>query len=207
MESSVRVGLSWPGEREPSRHDVESANEQPTIAFLAEFKDALLSSSDHDAVRHFGSQFGVSLSKLVRHADVQSSDELPNSDFCNQTSWQSYHTTWPLAILKDFPQLPTEDRMNQLHESFVAMLPGYMFLSRLPFNAPSHGLLAPPLRLAMACLGAISLQNSGQEANDLFIAGNGLWVVTMETDNREARSLNMVMAVRFGLTRSVFYSH
>ena len=48
----------------------------------------------------------------------------------------------------------------------------------------------------MACLGAVYARSSAQESRDLFIAGTGLWIVTMEADNREARSIDMVTAVR-----------
>ena len=34
---------NWPGEREPSRDDVEVANETPEAAFFSEFKSCLLS--------------------------------------------------------------------------------------------------------------------------------------------------------------------
>lgn len=39
---------NWPGEREPSRDDVEVANEIPGAAFFSEFKNCLL--SDPEAV-------------------------------------------------------------------------------------------------------------------------------------------------------------
>lgn len=38
--------VDWPGEREPSQHDVMSANERPSPAILLDFKRALLESDD-----------------------------------------------------------------------------------------------------------------------------------------------------------------
>ncbi len=37
---------SWPGEREPARHDVEVAHELPESAFLLEFKSCIMSDSE-----------------------------------------------------------------------------------------------------------------------------------------------------------------
>lgn len=52
---------NWPGEREPSRHDVEVANELPEPAFLSEFKKCLLSSPEalyNENLMHLDLQVG-----------------------------------------------------------------------------------------------------------------------------------------------------
>ena len=53
-----------------------------------------------------------------------------------------------------------------------------------------------PLRLAIACLASAYLRKSEVEGRDLFTAGMNLWSVIVEVDNREARSLEMLLAVR-----------
>lgn len=44
--SIMSLESNWPGEREPSRHDVEAANHLPEPAFFTEFKRHLVSSPE-----------------------------------------------------------------------------------------------------------------------------------------------------------------
>lgn len=49
MEEGVSTktpGSNWPGERDPSRKDVEEANDVPEPAWLSEFKGCLLADSE-----------------------------------------------------------------------------------------------------------------------------------------------------------------
>ena len=53
--ANVSPESNWPGEREPSGHDVEIANELPEPAFLSGFKSCLLSSPeavDNESLMH-----------------------------------------------------------------------------------------------------------------------------------------------------------
>ena len=55
--------------------------------------------------------------------------------------------------------------------------------------------MAMPLRLAIAGVASAYQRKSETEGRDLFMAGMNLWSVIIEVDNREARSLEMLLAV------------
>ena len=78
MEAGRRHGANWPGENEPSRHDVEAANEQPSAAFLAEYKRALLASADRVLTGGSQEQFAVNLSARVCSCESPSSPTIPH---------------------------------------------------------------------------------------------------------------------------------
>ena len=60
---------NWPGERDPSRDDVQVANELPEPAFLSDFKRSLLSSSD------------ASENLSLMHLDFQVRQAVPGVNF------------------------------------------------------------------------------------------------------------------------------
>lgn len=175
---------SWPGEREnPTRQDVEVANELPASSFLSDFKTALAASPEAADLQT------LMLTDLNNAADVQS-----------QCSAHAQHTlfTYPLAMLSDFPAtIPTPAELDNFQESFAKFCGTHVFLGRLPIPQPSisRESIVPPLRLATACLASIYAGNTPSEARDLFFAGAKLWAVMMEVDNRESRSLDSLVAV------------
>ncbi|CRG82907.1 hypothetical protein PISL3812_00254 [Talaromyces islandicus] len=159
---------NWPGEREPSSYDVQIANELPSAAFLSDFKAALLASSDAA-----GNQNLMCL-------DLQLNEQ------------RKY--TYPVALLSDFPQgLPPQSEVIRLRNIFANCYSGHPFLNRLPLPPPSRGSVAPTLPLAIACLASVHANNDPAEAKDLFLATFSLWSSIMEVDNREARSLDLLM--------------
>ncbi len=71
-------------------------------------------------------------------------------------------------------------------------------MNTLPLGQPLQDLTGPPFRLAVACLGSMQLRCPEKESKDLFLAGIDLWAAMTEIDNREARSLEMLLAVSVG---------
>ena len=115
------------------------------------------------------------------------------------TASQAYQPgkyTWPLAILSDFPEkLPSHDELAYLREVFAKCCSGHPFLERLPIAPPSHTAMAPPLQFAIGCVASVHARCEPNEAENLFRASRGLWGATMECDNREARSVELLVTV------------
>lgn len=118
--------------------------------------------------------------------------------------------TYPMAIVAELPTLPESDVLAQAQAQFFTSFSHHVFLSSIAFPVASSNHLAPPyLTIALACLGAatsrtapsiggLHYQTSNSLnilASDLFMAGDGLWGVMMEVDNREARLLESVLTV------------
>ena len=68
-------------------------------------------------------------------------------------------------------------------------------ISLLPLPPLHLEVIAPPLRLAMACLGSLHRGRDEAESRLLFQASMSLWGAMLEIDNREARSSEMLMGV------------
>ncbi len=103
--------------------------------------------------------------------------------------------TYPLALLSDFPAIPTPAELDSLKEIFAKCYGTHVFLGRLPIPHSSRESTVPPLRLATACIASLHAGHAPSEARDLFLAGGKLWAVMMEVDNRESRSLDWLVAV------------
>ncbi len=118
--------------------------------------------------------------------------------------------TYPMAILSGLPSLPEGDSLCQAQAEFNISFKQHVFLSGLIFPTPSSISIVPPyLKIGLACLGTATSKNvptnehpghrSSSGANDLaadlFVAGDSLWGVMMEVDNREARLFESVLAV------------
>lgn len=115
--------------------------------------------------------------------------------------------TYPLSLLYDFPQLPPNDVVEALQQSFDELFQAHPFLNALPIPSPSQDPVNPFFRYSLACLvsAAAAPPQQGQPipnqtAQDLFLAGTSLWNVMLEVDNREARTLEGVLSVSCTLT-------
>ena len=95
-----------------------------------------------------------------------------------------------------FPRLPGQDELMQSHQVFLTHCCDHAFFTGLARLFPSAAQVAMPLRLAIACVASVCVRKSENEGEDLFVAGMKLWSVILEVDNREARSLEMLLAVR-----------
>jgi hypothetical protein len=114
-----------------------------------------------------------------------------------------------VVTLSDVPTMPPEDEMARLQASFFASF-NHIFLDGVDVADWSSNPLPPYLQVALACLGAAAsasatntgtyaLTNASDQADvsaGLFIAAARLWTVIIEVDNREARMLEAVIAVR-----------
>lgn len=112
-------------------------------------------------------------------------------------------------MLSDVPTMPPEDEMARLQASFFDSF-NHIFLDGVDVADWSSNPLPPYLQVALACLGAAasgSATNTGAYAvtntsdhadasAGLFLAAARLWTVIVEVDNREARMLEAVIAVR-----------
>lgn len=112
-------------------------------------------------------------------------------------------------MLSDVPTMLPEDELARLQASFFASY-NHIFLDGVDVASWSSNPLPPYLQVALACLGAAASSPSantgayavtnGTDQPDvsagLFIAATRLWTVIIEVDNREARMLEAVVAVR-----------
>ena len=85
--------------------------------------------------------------------------------------------------------------MARLSEIFLERCSEHAFLNRLLVTKPFCEPVAPPLRLAIACVASVQARHGAAEARDLFLASRALMGFSMEVDNREARSLDLLMTV------------
>ncbi|KIW27411.1 uncharacterized protein PV07_07149 [Cladophialophora immunda] len=159
-----------PGERNPSRHDVEAATELPEPTILSDFKRSLLATVD------------ASDAQDLMHLDLKA------------TAVGSKAFTYPMALLLDFPEIPSQERITSLCDDFSTIMKSHVFLNQLPLAQYCTDLTTPPLRLAVACLASMHGKAPGNESRHLFLAALDLWAFMTEVDNREARSLDMLMA-------------
>lgn len=121
-----------------------------------------------------------------------------------------------MGILADLP-FPAQDVIDQARALFLTSFKSHIFLKSITILEGIHTRVRPPpyLALSLACLGAAtsqlhSLQGAAQAqeqqepvcarylARDLCISGQTLWGVMLEVDNREARLVESILAVRPG---------
>ena len=84
----------------------------------------------------------------------------------------------------------------QAHQTFLTHCCDHAFFNGFPRLLSAPETIAIPLRLAIACLASVQGRKNENEGQNLFMAGMSLWAVLLEVDNREAQSLEMLLAVR-----------
>jgi hypothetical protein len=110
--------------------------------------------------------------------------------------------------LSDLPSPPDSHALEQAQHQFSISSKRHIFLDAIQLPTPSSKSVIPPyLQMAIACVG-IAASNSTSDrrdpqghsgpptqlsACDLFLAGDALWGVMMEVDNREARLLESIL--------------
>ncbi|MCJ1472613.1 hypothetical protein MMC13_001262 [Lambiella insularis] len=187
---------NWPGERDPTRLEVEKAHEVPESTFLDDFKQALVARD---------------IAKDYQRAFPQ---ELVVTPYQNTDDRQ---IAYPLVLLSDFPQLPDEEVLGALQALFPAISETLMFLRLMPMPNASGELIPPYLQLSMACLASclpmasacspidleLSSLGQGNASMRLFFAATKMWGVMLEVDNREARKVEAVLASTLLVTYGV----
>ena len=115
-----------------------------------------------------------------------------------------------MSLLADFPGLPPPDELLTLRSTYAMTLGKHVYLNDVShlFINPNSA-LPPYLNLAFACIGRClqgidSLSTSTNNAPNLsdpdsatqfFHAGSKIFSVMVETDNREARTVELVLSV------------
>ncbi|KAJ9641257.1 hypothetical protein H2204_002935 [Knufia peltigerae] len=177
----------WPGERQPTRWDVHDANESPAVTFLDRFRAALLHSEGAEEDSFLDSE-----------SVIDSSESL-------STSVRSY--TYPMVLLSDVPATPSEEQLERLQGVFFTTFKQHIFMKAIDIvNSPLE-ILPPYLQYALACVGSMTSPDvdnvfttpngtiQADAAANLFVAGQKLWSVMLEVDNRETRLLEAVVAI------------
>ena len=172
---------AWPGERVPTRYDVDNATHVPEATFIDGFALALVHSEGPDR---------EDVSWILEDCV---DDDINPSQTC----------TYPMALLSDVPALPNDAELARSAAAFSSTFRMHVFLDTLrrDWSVPDS---APPyLELALACM-ALATESRSQlsgghadVAGDVFHCGVNLWPVMLEVDNRLARSLDGLVAVRF----------
>jgi hypothetical protein len=114
-----------------------------------------------------------------------------------------------MVLLSDAPTIPSEDELAQLQSIFPASFGRHILLDALDVLDPTQASMPPYFKIALACLssatssvtsaaghmnGITTLQPEASSA--LFFASINLLSVMLEVDNREARLIEAVVAVR-----------
>ena len=110
-----------------------------------------------------------------------------------------------MALLSSVPELPSEHDLAKLRDAFCATFKSHIFLGAVELGT-SSAVVPPYLQLAMAAISAVTSpvpinylsgapKSTSESSLDLFVAGVSVWSVMLETDNREARLLEAVVAV------------
>ncbi|MCJ1471563.1 hypothetical protein MMC13_000203 [Lambiella insularis] len=195
----TETNLSWPGERQPTRLDVEDANKVPEPTFLRDFKQALIAS---DIARDY--QYALSPGSFgqMSRSPVNTSRQITDRHLLRQF-------TYPLALLSDFPDMPNMAQLGVLESSFWGLSKHLVFLGTMAVPSGPKEVSPPYLRLSLACLasclsraaevsGTLSEwthESRAAAVRALFVAGLKIWGVMLEVDNREARKVEAVMAI------------
>lgn len=182
--TSLRLSSSrqWPGERDPERTDVDQANESPASIFIERFRVELM----HSTFAELGAP---------QDADAIAID----SQIAQVAVMEPY--TYPMALLSTIQITPSEDELARLQLAFGISFKNHVFVRDIESAGQTVGLIPPALQFANAALASVFSPSSGHtfspsvEPANLFLTGVHLWIVTIEVDNREARSLESVLTV------------
>ncbi|EXJ67492.1 uncharacterized protein A1O5_09505 [Cladophialophora psammophila CBS 110553] len=175
-QTSISPQSTWPGERYPSQHDVEQANASLEPNFLDNFKRALLASPA-----------------------ALNNENLVHINLENRSSFIDGYT-YPISTLSNFPDLSSDYDVDSLQQFFSHRFDKHILINSLPLPSQSQRSVPPYFKLALACLACASSpgrsteHGQGEKARKLFQAGNDLWTVILEVDNREARTLEGAIA-------------
>ncbi|KAK5151361.1 hypothetical protein LTS14_009204 [Recurvomyces mirabilis] len=171
---------AWPGERLPTRYDVDEATEIPESSFVDRFAAALLH---------------------AEHGDNREDVSWIMEGCANEPSRPAATLTYPMILLLDAPTLPAEDEVDRLASEFDNSWRNRVFLRSIKIGWTRTSSSLPYLRLALACLTALSEnRNDGTGsaslvAGNLFHCGASLATVMVEVDNRLARSIDTILAI------------
>lgn len=112
---------------------------------------------------------------------------------------------YPLSLLKDLTTLPDRQATTELVQIAAGTFQNHAFFQSL-VTVESK---APYLTYALACLGAVAHHNTHlgdtprranthqKSADDYFWAGTNFLTLALEIDNREARNIDILIAVSF----------
>ena len=197
------VWTSWPGEHEPAVQDVQEANEVPDYNFLKDFRNALFATTDSSIRQALTSAQHRLGSKRFDSAKISRTEPV-----LELGSGLSY----PASILSDFPPVIPRQLVQERRACFFRTFKNHVFLRKVPIN-PTHNAKFPPsLEYAFVCFGEVLLsidvpseqnlhsnrsppENLSVSPTQLFFAGSKLDVLLVETDNRQSRSINVVLSV------------
>lgn len=114
-----------------------------------------------------------------------------------------------MVLLSDVPAILPEDDLARLQAAFLTSFKQHIFINTVDVGDSPSSILPPYLQLAIACLSSVTSPLTSARAYgigtgisqaevpaSLFLAGVNLWSVMLEVDNREARLLEAVVAVR-----------
>lgn len=112
-----------------------------------------------------------------------------------------------MVLLSDVSATPSEDQLERLQGVFFATFKQHIFIQAIDVVSSPSEIRPPYLQYALACVGSMTSPNvdnvfttpngtiQTDAAASLFAAGQKLWSVMLEVDNRETRLLEAVVAV------------
>ncbi|KAJ6438748.1 Glyoxalase/fosfomycin resistance/dioxygenase [Purpureocillium lavendulum] len=206
MSSSARRASTErcaPYDKQPTIWDVSEAHSVPDAAFMEKFKESLIQSEDAR-----GCEMLIADSTLsVWHE---------GRDRISSTS----SATWPAAVVIDLPdkELSSIQNMARWRLVFDETFGRHLYVSgfQLERQLRDNALSPPYLDFALACVASpltsqvhVGLGGGALPADSYFDIGVKLYIFTLEVDNREARTIESVIATRIILNRLsyVIYEH
>jgi hypothetical protein len=169
-----------PDVRNPTRWDVDEANSNPPSKFLERFRAALVHSEGEAAAEDYA----------ILAASANSPRDVTST------------YTYPMILLASgLPSIPPEEQLAMLESEFYNTVRNHLYIRDVEaLRSPTVSTRPPYMQLALACTAAAAkaqvINENGFDVSsaNLFVAGVDLWGVMVEVDNREARSIDAVVA-------------
>ncbi|KAM3478912.1 hypothetical protein MY8738_005731 [Beauveria namnaoensis] len=185
-----------PYDRQPTSLDVPEAYSVPKREFLNQFRESLARSED---ARDCETLLTESSWQSWREGHQEMATQIiPHGSFLSPT--------WPMSIVVDAPDcdLDFSNHMPRWRPVFSAIFRLHLYIPSFQLNENfSKDALPPPyLDFALACLASAASSKTPHESDGIPILGTTyfdmgirLYILTLEADNREARTMESVIAV------------
>ena len=193
QDDDVRGGEStWPAERVPGRLDAAQANRTLESSFMQSFKHALLGA---EGVNETVEYLNDASEGLIHRLDPSNTEVRTHSH--SRCLANLAKLPYPLMMFSRFPVVPSENALQSLVDLFTTQVyPKMTFVRGIPIQNLLRDSRPPYLTFAMASIASMASGGAQSVTEAMWWAANRLITGTMEVDNREARKVDLLNAVR-----------
>ncbi|KAJ4154907.1 hypothetical protein LMH87_000178 [Akanthomyces muscarius] len=186
-----------PYNKQPTQWDVSEAHSVPDAAFLSQFKTALSQSQD-----------ALGCEDLIAHSKWPPRFDSQEEIMMSRSSVATVPELWPMAaaVASPYNEPDSTESMPLWRPLFQATFGRHLYVSSFQLDQylRDDGMLPPYFDFALACLASrVSPQahpragSMASPAAKYFDVGLKLYIVTLELDNREARTVESVISSAF----------